>query len=247
MASGEHCTIVLYSQSILPGPSLEVTLLENEGLTSCCARRETYESRTDSLMLSYERIRQGSSILITVVVCFISLALFAQSLFSLYLMLYSWEHPERVQSSRGPRSFLAPHYSFTVLLPAQPEIGSSFGIEQILPAVLKPARPGAFSVLSRAPLALWRKVDALWSAGLAQARVRPATTLLPRGAHMPVRTRSALASLALEALLVLCLKGSGLPSAAHSIAHPSIHSHTSVSHRGSRPIERSTSVAGKSN
>jgi len=72
-------------------------------------------------MLSYERIRQGSSILITVVVCFISLALFAQSLFSLYLMLYSWEHPERVQASRGPRSFLAPHHSFTVLLPARHE------------------------------------------------------------------------------------------------------------------------------
>jgi cellulose synthase/poly-beta-1,6-N-acetylglucosamine synthase-like glycosyltransferase len=129
----------------------------------------------------------------------------------------------------------------------QPEVGPSFGIEQILPAVLKPARPGVLFVLSRAPVALWRKVDALWSARFAQVRVRPATTLLPHGARMPVGIRSALISLALAALLVLCLNGSGLPSAARSIAQPSIHSHTSASHRGYRPIERSTSVAGKSN
>jgi len=72
-------------------------------------------------MLLYERIREGNSILITVIVCFISLALFAQSLFSLYLMLYAWEHPERVRASRGPHSFLTPHHSFTVLLPARHE------------------------------------------------------------------------------------------------------------------------------
>ncbi len=54
-------------------------------------------------------------------ICFISLALFAQSIFSLYLMLYSWEYPERVQASKGPRSFLLPHFSFTVLLPARHE------------------------------------------------------------------------------------------------------------------------------
>jgi glycosyltransferase XagB len=59
--------------------------------------------------------------LVAPIVCFISLALFAQSLFSLYLMLYSWEHPKRVQASRGPRSFLTPHLSFAVLLPARHE------------------------------------------------------------------------------------------------------------------------------
>src|SRR6266702_7116395 len=55
------------------------------------------------------------------IICFFSLALFAQSLFSLYLMLYSWEHPQRVQASKGPSSFLPPHLSFTVLLPARHE------------------------------------------------------------------------------------------------------------------------------
>ncbi len=50
-----------------------------------------------------------------------SLALFAQSLFSLYLMLYSWEHPERLAASGGPAAFVPPQLSFTVLLPARHE------------------------------------------------------------------------------------------------------------------------------
>jgi cellulose synthase/poly-beta-1,6-N-acetylglucosamine synthase-like glycosyltransferase/putative flippase GtrA len=50
-----------------------------------------------------------------------SLALFAQSLFSLFMMLYTWERPERLEASAGPRSFLPPQHSFTVLLPARHE------------------------------------------------------------------------------------------------------------------------------
>jgi glycosyltransferase XagB len=55
------------------------------------------------------------------IVALISLVLFAQSIFSLYLMLYTWEHPERLEASRGPLSFLPPQLSFTVLLPARHE------------------------------------------------------------------------------------------------------------------------------
>lgn len=51
----------------------------------------------------------------------ISLALFAQALFSLYLMLYSWEYPQRLRASQGPRKYLPPDFSFTVLLPARHE------------------------------------------------------------------------------------------------------------------------------
>src|SRR2546430_15371765 len=58
---------------------------------------------------------------IGLIVAIISVALFAQSLFSLYLMLYSWEHPERLEASRGPCSFLPPQLSFTALLPARHE------------------------------------------------------------------------------------------------------------------------------
>jgi cellulose synthase/poly-beta-1,6-N-acetylglucosamine synthase-like glycosyltransferase len=59
--------------------------------------------------------------LISWVVAGLSLALFAQSLFSLYLMLYAWEHPERLETTAGPRSFLPPRLSFSVLLPARHE------------------------------------------------------------------------------------------------------------------------------
>ncbi len=58
---------------------------------------------------------------ITGVITIIALALCAQSLFSLYLMLYSWEHPERLEASRAPQSFVAPQISFTALLPARHE------------------------------------------------------------------------------------------------------------------------------
>lgn len=51
----------------------------------------------------------------------VSLALYAQSLVSIYLMLFSWDHPERLAASRGPRSFLPPRLSFSVLLPARHE------------------------------------------------------------------------------------------------------------------------------
>jgi cellulose synthase/poly-beta-1,6-N-acetylglucosamine synthase-like glycosyltransferase len=59
--------------------------------------------------------------LIALLVAVLSLALFAQSLFSLYLMLYSWEQPERLLQSAGPTRFLPPQRSFTVLLPARHE------------------------------------------------------------------------------------------------------------------------------
>jgi len=59
--------------------------------------------------------------MISLTVLLISLVFFAQSIFSLYLMLYSWEHPERLEASRGPCSFLPPQLSFTVLLPARHE------------------------------------------------------------------------------------------------------------------------------
>ncbi len=45
----------------------------------------------------------------------------AQALFSLYLMLYTWEHPKRLEASRGPVRFSVPLHTFTVLLPARHE------------------------------------------------------------------------------------------------------------------------------
>lgn len=61
--------------------------------------------------------------LVTLSVTLLSLVLCALSLFSLYLMLYAWEHPTRLAASSGPQSFLPPRLSFTVLLPARHEEG----------------------------------------------------------------------------------------------------------------------------
>ncbi len=57
----------------------------------------------------------------SILVSVVALVLFAQSLFSLHLMLYSWEDTGRLEASRGPRSFLTPRLSFSVLLPARHE------------------------------------------------------------------------------------------------------------------------------
>jgi cellulose synthase/poly-beta-1,6-N-acetylglucosamine synthase-like glycosyltransferase len=51
----------------------------------------------------------------------VSLGLFGQALFSLHLTLYAWEHPDRLEATRAPRSFLPPRLSFSVLLPARHE------------------------------------------------------------------------------------------------------------------------------
>ncbi len=58
---------------------------------------------------------------ITLGVLTIAGVLLMQSLFSLYLMLYSWEHPDRLYSSSAPASYLAARLSFSVLLPARHE------------------------------------------------------------------------------------------------------------------------------
>jgi cellulose synthase/poly-beta-1,6-N-acetylglucosamine synthase-like glycosyltransferase len=50
-----------------------------------------------------------------------SLALTAHALFSLYLLLYSWEYPERLEASRGPTTQREPSVGFTILLPARHE------------------------------------------------------------------------------------------------------------------------------
>src|SRR5918998_4414210 len=59
--------------------------------------------------------------LISLIILALSFFLFVQALFSLFLMLYTWEHPERLEVSSGPSSFLQPRLSFTVLLPARHE------------------------------------------------------------------------------------------------------------------------------
>jgi cellulose synthase/poly-beta-1,6-N-acetylglucosamine synthase-like glycosyltransferase len=58
---------------------------------------------------------------LNLLVLVVSLGLFGQALFSLYLTLYAWEHPDYLEATRAPRSFLQPRLSFTALLPARHE------------------------------------------------------------------------------------------------------------------------------
>jgi len=51
----------------------------------------------------------------------LSLLLTIQSVYTLYIMLYTWDRPEAFQRSKAPTRFLPPHKSFTVLLPARHE------------------------------------------------------------------------------------------------------------------------------
>ena len=56
-----------------------------------------------------------------IVVGCIALALLTHALYSLALMLYAWERPERLRATAGPETFREPRLSFTVLLPARGE------------------------------------------------------------------------------------------------------------------------------
>ncbi len=57
----------------------------------------------------------------TILLSLIAVALFAHGLFSLSLMLYAWERPERLEATSGPKLLREPQLSFTVLLPARGE------------------------------------------------------------------------------------------------------------------------------
>ncbi|HZR40239.1 MAG TPA: glycosyltransferase [Ktedonobacteraceae bacterium] len=58
---------------------------------------------------------------LALVILLVSLVFFLQSMISVGLMLYTWEHPERMQASKAPSTFLPARLSFTVLLPARHE------------------------------------------------------------------------------------------------------------------------------
>ncbi|HLI05340.1 MAG TPA: glycosyltransferase [Ktedonobacteraceae bacterium] len=51
----------------------------------------------------------------------LSILLTIQSVYTLYIMLYTWDRPEAYQMAKAPTQFLTPRKSFTVLLPARHE------------------------------------------------------------------------------------------------------------------------------
>ena len=51
----------------------------------------------------------------------LSLLLAIQGIITLYLMLYTWMRPDRLEAARSPKNFAEPLHSFTALLPARHE------------------------------------------------------------------------------------------------------------------------------
>src|SRR5215469_8222545 len=51
----------------------------------------------------------------------LSLMLTIQSVYTLYIMLYTWDQPEASRTAKAPTRFLQPKKSFTVMLPARHE------------------------------------------------------------------------------------------------------------------------------
>ena len=56
-------------------------------------------------------------------VLLLSLFLTAQAVFTLVLMLHTWERPERLEESDSPHVYVPPKLSFTAILPARNEEG----------------------------------------------------------------------------------------------------------------------------
>jgi glycosyltransferase XagB len=51
----------------------------------------------------------------------LSLILIVQGIYNLYLMLYAWENPDRIEKNRSPRIFYRPQTTFTAIIPARHE------------------------------------------------------------------------------------------------------------------------------
>jgi len=59
--------------------------------------------------------------LLSLLLLALSIVVLVQALFSLYLTVYSWEHPQRLAASHGPASAEPSRCSFTVIVPAREE------------------------------------------------------------------------------------------------------------------------------
>ncbi|MDQ3099588.1 MAG: glycosyltransferase [bacterium] len=51
----------------------------------------------------------------------LSLVLTVQGIYNLYLLLYAWENPDRIEKNKSPRIFTRPEKTFTAIIPARHE------------------------------------------------------------------------------------------------------------------------------
>lgn len=66
-------------------------------------------------------LSHGRSSVIAIVVATVALILLGQALFTLWIMVYAFDSPDRLAATKGPTSFCAPHFRFTVIVPARDE------------------------------------------------------------------------------------------------------------------------------
>jgi|GEM_PF-419611 len=59
--------------------------------------------------------------LVAAFIIIMTVLLMPPGLFTLYYMMYTWNHPDKLEESRSPREFVEPQYSFTAILPARKE------------------------------------------------------------------------------------------------------------------------------
>lgn len=59
--------------------------------------------------------------LVAIIIVVMTVVLLPQGLFTLYWMMYTWNHPDKLEESRSPAEFIEPQYSFTAILPARKE------------------------------------------------------------------------------------------------------------------------------
>lgn len=59
--------------------------------------------------------------LVAAIIVIMTIVLIPPGLFTLYYMMYSWNHPDKLEESRSPKEFIDPQYSFTAIVPARKE------------------------------------------------------------------------------------------------------------------------------
>jgi cellulose synthase/poly-beta-1,6-N-acetylglucosamine synthase-like glycosyltransferase/uncharacterized protein YgiM (DUF1202 family) len=68
-----------------------------------------------------DALTQPRPTLAAIIILFMTFILMPQGFFTLYWMTYTWNNPEVADLYSAPKEFVAPHYSFTALLPARKE------------------------------------------------------------------------------------------------------------------------------
>lgn len=59
--------------------------------------------------------------LVAAIIVIMTIVLLPPGIFTMYYMMYTWNHPDKLEESRSPKEFVEPQYSFTAILPARKE------------------------------------------------------------------------------------------------------------------------------